>query len=979
MDTSIAIRFCRNVAVFASFALLALLPNYSAMAQDADAQADEALEEIIVTGTRITRPNLTTPSPVTSLGAQELALSGDVNLANVLNQLPALGSTFTAASSTGFVGTAGLSFLDLRRLGTDRTLVLVDGRRHVAGQAGTAAIDINSIPQELVERVDIVTGGASAIYGADAVSGVVNFIMKDDFEGVSLYGQGGQANEGDAFTYTMRGAIGGNFNDDRGNAVVTFEVSSSDGFDGTDRSFPNVNRTLVANPEGSPDQIMIDNATIDFVTVPGVFCGIEYFAVSTASGCWQPDANGTLMPFNAGRGFNDVLGQFSSDGISINGDGTPLADIAGTLQPDADRVITTARIRHELSPFSDLFAEAKYANTQSQSVFGTGAFDIFSIPITPEYAFLDDTSRDIVANSLAGLVLLSRIHNEANRGADAERQLFRGVFGVEGGFDNGVGYELSYVYGRATNQVQQLNNRINERFFAGVDAVVDPATGDPACRISIDPDAVNPVTGDAFSSIVTDFADECVPINVMGTGAISPEAVAWSHAEGFLNEAIEQNVVSLILTGETIGFDLPAGPIGWAAGAEYREEFAESVPTEIDQLGLSFLNVIPPTEGEFDVTELFGEVSLPLLAGTVAAEELTLDAAVRAADYSTVGSASTWKVGLSWTPVTDIRFRGTVSEAIRAPNISELFGPQSQTFLFFDDPCDADNLDSGSENRAANCAALGLPPDFQQDDTRGNTPGTTGGNADVTEETADTVTVGFVFTPRFVDNLSLTVDFWDVEIEDAISTPSLDDVLSNCVDAATLDNQFCPLITRDPVTGQVETFVITNQNFSALEARGVDFELNYLWDLGAGGTINFRNIATYLDKLDQFPFQVDPDFVDEEKGEVGDPEWSTVFNATWNYNDWSVNYEFRWFDSMIEVENDVLEANPDVRDHIFTGSTQYHDIQVRFRAMESTELFLGVNNITEEWPPNTRTGASTDSAMWDNVGRFFYGGVRVNF
>lgn len=175
------------------------------------------------------------------------------------------------------------------------------------------------------------------------------------------------------------------------------------------------------------------------------------------------------------------------------------------------------------------------------------------------------------------------------------------------------------------------------------------------------------------------------------------------------------------------------------------------------------------------------------------------------------------------------------------------------------------------------------------------------------------------------------------------------------------------------------TFVITNQNFSGLEARGVDFELNYLWDLGGFGSINFRNIATYLDKLDQFPFQVDPDFVDEEKGEVGDPEWSTVFNATWSWDQWSVNYEFRWFDSMLEVEIDDFEADPDLRSNVETGSTAYHDLQVRYLPLDNTEVFVGVNNITEEWPPNTRTGASTNSAMFDNVGRFFYGGVRVNF
>jgi len=972
MNTFLSRGRCLALLTSAALAMLAVMPHHLVMAQEAEINDENIIEEILVTGTRIKRSNLTTPTPVTVLDAELISLQGEVNIANMLNQLPALGSTFTNASSTGFIGTVGLSFLDLRRLGTDRTLVLVDGRRHVAGSAGTASIDINSIPQELVERVEVVTGGASAIYGADAVSGVVNFVMKDDFEGVSLYGQAGQADEADALSYTLRGILGGNFADDKGNAVFTFEVASSEGFKGFDRSYRKRNLRYVDNPDdgdtpdnpndGIPDSILIDNATLNFITAPGEFCD---FLVT--GNCYQPNANGTLVPFDDGEIF--------SGGVSRGGDGLPLSDITGSLQADLDRVITTARINYDLNPLATIFMEAKYVNAQSLADNGTGAFDIFSQVIGTDYAYLDAASRQIVADS-GGVLFMSRTHQEAERQAKAERQLFRGVIGLEGEFDNGIGYDLSYVHGRATNQVQQRNNRINERFFAGLDAVIDPATGNPVCRITIDPAAQ-----EGFSSFVTDFADSCVPINVLGANRITPEAVAWSHANGFLNEAIEQNVVSLIFTGDStaLDFDLPAGPIGWAAGAEYREEYAQSVPTEIDQLGISFLNVIPPTEGEFDVTEFFAEVSVPLLSGKKGAEELTFDAAARFADYSTVGDATSWKAGLSWTPVSDIRFRGTLSQAIRAPNISELFGPQSQTFLFYDDPCDVDFLDEGPPNRAANCAALGLPPDFEQDDTRGNTPGTTGGNPNVLEETADTITFGAIFTPRFAPSLSLTVDFWDVEIEDAISTPSLDDVLSNCVDGASIDNEFCPLLTRDPTTGQLETFVITNQNFSALEARGIDLEINYLLEFDNRGTIDFRAIATHLDKLNLFPFQTQPDFVDEEAGELGDPEWAFNFNATWNWNKWSVNYELRWLDSMLTVEIDELAADPDLQFPFETGSVTHHDIQLRFQANDAAELFFGVNNLTQEYPVHDLSGAGTDSAIFDNIGRFYYGGLRVNF
>lgn len=955
-------------------------------AVDQDAQDAEEREVIVVTGTRIKRDGFTAPSPVTVLSDEAISLQGEVNLANVLNQLPALGSTFTNASSTGFIGTTGLSFLDLRRLGTDRTLVLVNGRRHVGSSAGSAAIDINSIPQELVERVEVVTGGASAIYGADAVSGAVNFVMKQDYEGVSLYGQMGQADEGNAFSYTIRGIAGSNFDNDRGNAVITFEYSNSDGFIGNDRSYNRRNLTFVENPEngdtadnpndGIPDNILVSDARLNFITIPGLFLDLTGVVDDTFEG-FQIDEGGGLNIYTPGDP------RFLVDGIDIGGDGLPLSDITGSLQGDLQRVITTARINYELDPLVNVFLEAKYVNAQSFAFNGTGAFDIFSLGISADNAFIPSSVRTLlddagIPEDDSTIFLVSRSHNEAERTSKVERQLFRSVIGFDGEFENGIDYELSFVWGRATNQIQQGNNRINDRFFAGVDAVIDPETGNPVCRVSIDPDAA-----DAFP----DFAvDGCVPINLFGPNTISEEAIDWAYADGFVNESLEQSVITLAFTGDTsaMNFELPAGPIGWAAGTEYRHEKAKSFPSEVDQLGLTFLNIIPPTTGSFDVWEIFGEVSIPVLADLPFAEELSIDGAVRYADYSTVGSATSWKIGGSWTPVSDLRIRGTYSRAIRAPNISELFGPQSQTFLFFDDPCDAENLDQGSENRAANCTALGAPPGYVQDNTVGNTPGTTGGNPNVGEERANTWTLGGVLTPEWAPGLGISIDYWNVDIKDAISTPTLDDVLSNCVDGASIDNEFCPLITRDPTTFQVTTFVITNQNFAGLKARGLDFEVNYTFDLediglGDAGTLDTRVIGTRLLKLDNLPFQSQPDFVDEELGELGDPKWVVNFNTTWNWGDFTLNYELRYLSKQLLVEIDELAADPDLQDPFRTSSTMFHDIQGRYMLSENIQLFAGINNVAQKFPPLGLSGAGTGSAIFDNIGRFYYGGVRLTY
>jgi len=947
------------------------LSSFAVSAQDASTDSNQDIEEVVVTGSRIVRNGASAPSPVTILNAEAIGLQGEVNIASTLNQLPALGSTFSSAASSGFIGTVGLSFLDLRRLGTDRTLVLVNGRRHVGSQAGSAGVDINSIPQELIESVEVLTGGASAVYGADAVTGVVNFKTKQDYEGASIYAQAGDADEGNSFSYTMRGIFGSNFADDRGNAVFTIEYSDSEGFNARDRSFERRDFRRVNNPDnagdpnentanGIPDRIFIEGARLNFITAGGIF--------STGPDDYKYTANG-FEPFNAGQAFGSS---------SIGGDGIPLYEIGGSSQADLQRYIATAQINYQLNNDINLFLESKYINSQAEALNGTGPFDIFSIGIGADYGFLTDADRQFMAdNNIDAFPFISRSHQEAERSSISERSLFRAVGGLEGEFGESMNFEVSYVFGRANVSVRD-NNRLNDRFAAGLDAVIDPDTGNIVCRSDIDADAAD---------ALPDFAvNGCVPINILGENAISQEAVDWFTAQAFITETLEQNVVSAFLGGDSteFGFELPAGPIGWVVGGEYRKESAESNPAVVDTIGLTFGNEIPPTVGGFDVWEAFGEISIPLLADTFLAKDLTVDGAVRLSDYSTIGSTTTWKVGLNWAPVEQLRFRGTYSEAVRAPNISELFGPQSQTFLFYDDPCDVDFIDEGSEHRVANCAALGIPVGFEQAEDAGNTPGTSGGNPNVSQESSKSLTLGAVWTPEFAPGLSFTVDYWDIEIKDAISTASLDDVLSNCVDAPTLNNQFCAAVTRDPNTHDLVTFEITNQNFSKLEASGIDFEANYLLNLADLtskdlGTVDFRLIGTYLIKNDSFPFQTDPDFVDDEKGELGDPEWAMNFNATWNIAKWTFNYEMRYFSSQLLVENDSLESNPDSQYPLYSGNAFYHDVQVRYQIRDNVQVFGGVNNISQKFPPLNLSAAGSDSAIYDNIGRFYYGGVRVNF
>ena len=427
--------------LFSAASLLSTLATGTVLAQDADEEEEfeDVLETVLVTGSRIIRDGSTAPAPVTVLSAEMIGLQAEVNLANMLNQLPALGSTFTNASSSGFIGTVGLSFLDLRRLGTDRTLVLVNGRRHVGSQAGSASVDINSIPQELIERIEVMTGGASAVYGADAVTGVVNFIMKKDYEGISIYAQGGNADQGSSASYTTRAIVGSNFADDRGNAVMTMEFSKSSGHLNNERDWERRDFRRVRNPanagdpnensaNGIPDQIFIENATLNFITAGGIF--------------WDAFATGLDYKYGS-NGFEEFDYGETFGSSSIGGDGIPLVDIGGSSQADLERYILTSNINYQLNDDVNLFLETKYINSQADAENGTGPFDIFSVFIPADYGFLTDADRTWMANNDSPGFLLSRTHQEAMRLSISERQLFRAVGGLEGSLGDTMKFELS--------------------------------------------------------------------------------------------------------------------------------------------------------------------------------------------------------------------------------------------------------------------------------------------------------------------------------------------------------------------------------------------------------------------------------------------------------------------------------------------------------------------------------------------------------
>ena len=473
----------------------------------------------------------------------------------------------------------------------------------------------------------------------------------------------------------------------------------------------------------------------------------------------------------------------------------------------------------------------------------------------------------------------------------------------------------------------------------------------------------------------------CVPVNITGDGAVSREARDWIMNTTESESNIKQHVVQAYLTGDTERwFTLPAGPVDFVAGAEYRYEESQSTPAPEDRAGFTFGNVIEPVEGDFDVTEFFFEVDVPLLSQQPLAEVLSVDGAVRFSDYSTIGSATTWKVGGVWQPIGDITVRGTVAEATRAPNIGELFDPGGQTFAFIFDPCDVNELNNGTTSRPVNCerllSSLGVDPDSYTDPNSSGIPGTARGNENLDEEEVDTWTLGVILRPRFAPNLTISVDYYDIELKDAINTATPQESADLCVDLPTLDNDFCSITTREFGFGGIVDFTETPFNVASLTTEGYDFSVEYLIDpaewgaAGDWGVFSFRVVGN---KLEELEFVNLPGAApDNDLGEPEAPEWQLNFDLNWQRGPLLVHYRLEYFDETQRYTKQERTSNPDIADRRYWDYDEkmVHNIYGAWDVSDRFRVSGGVNNFTDEKPDIGET-----FYPYSAVGRFFYLGL----
>ena len=970
----------RRAALLATGAISLLVGNAPAsFAQDNT--DDETLEEIVVTGSHIKRDTFNYSSPVTVIDEVEISGTGTTNLGDLLQTLPQSISTVSNANSAFFTTFSGLNLSDLRFLGTARTLVLVNGRRFVSGAppGGGYGVDLNSIPTGMIERIEVLTGGASAIYGSDAVAGVVNIVTKTDFEGLEIDAQLGASTKGDKNKEDITLTVGGEFgqggfavlsagysNDDplrsRERDASAFDLVYSDqdgdGYGETavwlGSSYPPQGRL---NPPGPGDQYNGDGTVFqDPTTADGPF--------------GTPDVSDRFNRAEYRTIFNPVKRHFAAANASY-----PISDrITAFTELNWSTVATDSEIEpFALSINDDIFQFSRGGST---------GLDVASNLLMPQLLKDNLLAAGVTnTNQLGTNDWVRRLIEFGPRASQVDRTTTRALVGFDVGLSENWDLEMYGSYGR-TEQNQENTGQINtERAALALDTEL----------------AADGVTVQCANELAR--IQGCVPFNVFGEGTITPAAVRYLQAPGNLKTVVEQSIAHLGVSGQ-LGWELPGGRISVATGLEYREEVGAEINPGFNQTGISGGNATAPTNGSFHVTEWYGEAILPVF------DAFSLDAAVRIGDYSTVGQQTTWKAGFDFSAIESLRFRGTVSQSVRAPNIADLYAGAGETFANVNDPCDGvTNATTGQV--AENCRSIQVIQDrinanitpatpdgiflLTQPEQQG-TGGFIGGNPFVQEETADSFTFGVVWQPSFAEALSVAVDYYNIKIDDGIATTSRNTVLRRCYDVPT--SEFDPVCgiglqpggraRRDmrPGAGALTGVDSGTSNENQFETDGIDVEVAYSMDVGPG-TLGLGLVWNQLLSWDEIG--IESGDVDDNKGEILTPDSRASGRISYAFSDWDVFWRMRYWSAAKDSntpelfnENDCFCANglaPNVNE---VSAYVYHDISVGY-SNGPYSFRLGLNNAFDKDPPMLpqltqygNTGTNTAAEAYDTIGAAWY-------
>lgn len=917
-------------------------------------QSTETLDRVTITGSRIVRPNLTAPTPVLSFGLETFANTGTQNFADVATQLPqfaaSFGSSRTQSTFSG-VENSGLNTVNLRNLGSVRSLVLINGRRVPGGLSTDPSVDFNTIPSANIERVEVITGGASAIYGADAVAGVVNIITKKRFEGVQVSAGYGVTDEGDNKNPNASLMIGGKFGSS-GHGLLTFQFDKQGRVSCADR-YICAEDFAWTNPAAPARR---GPAARSGVGLNGRFFDAEGNSYTRRNGSFT-DAEGALIPFTV-----------SLDGYNRNAQ----RDLAIPTK----RTLIAGDLEYEVAPKVTVFGEFNYGQAVVNSSFEGHPFQsnadllggVQAATIPWNNPFIPDALRAVQGEETE-MTWWQRFQDlGGNRGASSERSTIRTVFGIKGEMDTlfGVGsgwrWEASNVYGRT---------RVNLK-TEGLVGLNELYNG---LRVEADPD--NPGGFRCLDPVAR--AGGCVPINPFApyTQAMIDYVSLGSVAVG--TSTLNDTVVHL--TGAP--FELPAGAVRTVIGAEYRAVSGFLDYDSIVNRGLATGNQIGDTDYVKTKTrEFFGEVLVPILSDAPGAKSLNLEGAYR--DSKSGGrSYNTWKIGGDWEPIGGLRFRAMRAKAVRTPVAGELSGIAT-TAGVVNDPCTAARRNL-NPTRAANCDAAGVPADYAPPLViEQSVRGLTGGNPNLKPEEGKTVTFGLVWEPS--KTFSLSVDRFDIKIDDLISTVERQLTADLCYDAGLL----CNAVTRgtNPLLPGA-TYVLTAvneqlQNVASQRIKGVDIDVKYALKMAGYGDLDLSFITTLYDKatLVPLPGEAGVSLLGQAGGSTGDQGFIRMTanaNAGWRMGKFNANWNLRHIGRADMAPGTTEAGFPKI------GAHTYHNVRVGFDFAKDSEVFAGVTNLFNKQPPFFASGTSgtqaldTIPAYYDVFGRSFFVGVKAKF
>jgi iron complex outermembrane recepter protein len=953
----------------------------SAMLLPAAVQAQTS-ERIEITGSRIRSLTADSPSPVQVLTAEDIQKSGAVTLQDLLLKNPTMGSPAISRTNSNFsTSSAGVAVVDLRNLGTARTLVLVNGRRHVAGIPGESAVDLNTIPTDFIERVEILTGGASATYGSDAIAGVVNIILKKNFNGLTIDLSQGESKKGDDKRTEFSLTMGANGADGKSNIMAHFGYTKQG--------------AVFSNKRAPTDDISDAFLTGD---PADMFKFTTPFLSSYAP-------QGRFFVGNTSRTYDTAGNEvaWSTNGTGGVGARGYNRQEARTIAIPLERYLFSTQGELAINESHSVFMEATYAQTQTRTRLEPFPFDsaathpasggqvpaeflvggqLRANPLIPASLLAQMTDTD--GDGARDFFFSRRLSEVGNRGSAADRDTFRVIVGAKGTLFGNWDYDTYAGYG-ATKESQVNSGQVNVLTFkSALEAVPD-----------VDDNDGDGNTTEATCLDASARAQGCVPVNVFGFNSISPAALNYIQAPGLLSTFTSQRLAGATVRGDL--FKLPAGPVSVAAGLEWREEYARSEFDPLQQAGLNAGNAIPRTEGEFDVLDGFIEGRIPLLKDAPFAKSMAISGAVRSGKYSTVGNTTSWTGAFEWAPVADIRFRATQARAVRAPNINELYSPPSQTFPSVSDPCVGVTATGGgvlgdrcraAPGVLANIAANGGVFTLTQADLQG-TSGFDRGNPALKQEEGNSTTLGLVYTPTGIPvlkNFSFSVDYFKIKVDDAIVSTPRDFILSQCY---TGDASFCQFVTRraaqqGPSSAGSLSFVdsaVTNSG--GLFTEGVDFTVNFSDKVGPG-RLNSKLAYTRVSKGYVIPLRgSDPD---DFAGEVGAAKDKFTLNLGYSLGPWSLSTTTTYIGKSA-LDDQLLASFGAPKGSITVPSKTYVDLQLNYTYRKAT-FYVGMDNAFDTKAPRFdtnglitggSTGAGTAADVYDAIGQRYYAGVRLQF